>query len=189
MHRLAATADVPLDAANESLRAHLRGLQLSRSPAYASPAQSAATDLSRLVQEMRRLLRAVTPPNMVLRFQLADSLPLVTADALRLRQMLTHLVAAVGCKAATQQWPLTIRTRMVAAQQPGETKAPALELLLGSESESALALLRWAVISQGRSRTGNMLLAATQALQELNCSLNFAHLPGEGSVAQVVFLI
>jgi len=199
MHRmLNAAADLPagpndgLLAEAQEMRAGIAHLSsLLHVPASLAPEPATATDLSLLVQEMRRLLRAVTPPELSLRFQLAEQMPLVKAEGVRLRQVLTHLVAAVACKSVMQQWPLTIRTRVLPAPAwlASGGEAPALELVLGSDCGQAVALLRWAVISQGRARAGSMLRAATvqQTLHELHCTVNFVRLPDEGAAAQLLF--
>lgn len=174
----------------QELRAGIAHLNsVLQGPVYAAPARPAAVDLSRLVQEVRRLLRAVTPPTLELRFQLDGGLPPVHADGTALRQLLTHFVAAVGSRAAAAHWPLTIRTRSLAAPAwRGGKPAPALELLLGSESGQALALLRWAVASQGRSRSSGVLGIATvqQMLHDLHGAVSFVRIPGEGTAAQLL---
>jgi two-component system, cell cycle sensor histidine kinase and response regulator CckA len=69
--------------------------------------------LSRVVEEMATLLNRVISKKAVLRFEFADDLPLVEADATQLRQIVMNLITNASDSLGDEDGVITLRTRMV----------------------------------------------------------------------------
>jgi signal transduction histidine kinase len=121
--------DIPPESpAQQSLRqietAALRAAELVQQLlAYAGqgPLRLRPIDLSRLIHDMARLLRASVPPGTLLRLALAPNLPLIPGDPVQLRQLVTALLANAAEALPAGNGVITIRTEYLAGPQGQST--------------------------------------------------------------------
>lgn len=74
-------------------------------------------NLSRIVDEMTHLLRTVVSKKATLRLEFADDLPMVSADATQLRQVIMNLITNASDALGEKSGVITIRTGVLYADQ------------------------------------------------------------------------
>jgi len=77
-----------------------------------------AIDLSNLVKEMTHLLEVALSPKAVLRYELAEGLPLVEADAAQLRQIVMNLITNASDAVGEVSGYIIVRTGVLSADRP-----------------------------------------------------------------------
>ena len=98
-----------------------RGALLTRqllSYAGRAPAERIAVDLSVHAREVAALLRSVLPPEVVLRFDLADSLPAVEVDPGQLQQVVMNLLRNAADAVGPAGGEIIVRTSLARLERP-----------------------------------------------------------------------
>jgi PAS domain S-box-containing protein len=106
---------------NEIKAAAERGALLTRqllSYAGRAPADRVPVDLSEQTREVAELLRRVLPPDVVLRFELADSLPAVEVDPGQLQQVVMNLLRNAADAVGAAGGQITVRTSLARLDRP-----------------------------------------------------------------------
>jgi PAS domain S-box-containing protein len=98
-----------------------RGALLTRqllSYAGRAPVERVAVDLSEQAREVAALLRRVLPPDVELRFDLADSLPAVDVDPGQLQQVVMNLLRNAADAVGPTGGQITVRTSLARLERP-----------------------------------------------------------------------